>query len=112
MSRKTNQSGAAVQHKKSVKKGFFRSTLGIGILCAAASLIMIVRGISVQPDITANKNTIESLNAQIEAEKARQAEVDEMRANADTDEYIEQVARDRLGMIKNDEIVFIDVSEK
>lgn len=112
MKRTSSQAGAAAQRKKSVKKGFFGRTLGIGVLCAAVSLIMIVRGISIQPDITANKNTIESLNAQIEAEKARQAEVDEMRANADTDEYIEQVARDRLGMIKSDEIVFIDVSEK
>ena len=35
-----------------------------------------------------------------------------MRENSDSDEYIEKIARERLGMVKNDEIVFIDVSEK
>ncbi len=95
-----------------VKKNFFRSMFGLGILCAAVSVIMIARGIAVQPDITANKNLIADLNAQIEQEKARQAEVDQMRENTDTDEYIEKIARERLGMIKNDEILFIDVSEK
>lgn len=94
------------------KKGLLKNTFGIGVLCAAAALIMIIRGISVQPEINANKQTIAELNAQIEAEKERQTEVDRMRENSDTDEYIEQVARDRLGMVKSDEIVFIDVSEK
>ncbi len=73
---------------------------------------MIARGVAVQPQINDNKNKIAELNAQIESEKQNQAEVDEMRGKADTDEYIEKVAREKLGMIKSDEIVFIDVSEK
>lgn len=73
---------------------------------------MIARGVAVQPEINANNNTIAELNTQIENEKQHQAEVDELRDKADTNEYIEKVARERLGMIKNDEIVFVDVSEK
>lgn len=108
----TSKSIAKKKTPSARKKGFFHSTLGIGILCAAVSLIMIARGIAMQPQINSNKNTITELNAQIEDEKQNQAEVDEMRDKADTEEYIEKVARDTLGMIKNDEIVFIDVSEK
>ncbi len=94
------------------KRNFLKSTLGIGVLCALAALIMIIRGISVQPDINKNKQVISELEGEIESAKERQAEVDHMRENADSDEYIEKVARDTLGMVKSDEIVFIDVSEE
>ena len=94
------------------KKSFFGSTLGIGILCVAVSLIMIAQGIAVQPEINENKNTIEALNTEIANANEAKAEVERMSENADSDEYIEKIARDRLGMIKKDEIVFIDVSEK
>ena len=94
------------------KQNFLKSTLGIGVLCALAALIMIIRGISVQPDINKNKQVISELEGEIESAKERQAEVDHMRENADSDEYTEKVARDTLGMVKSDEIVFIDVSEE
>ena len=110
MTQKNTSKSAAKKNTR--KRGFFHSTLGIGILCAAVSLIMIARGIAMQPQINSNKNMITELNAQIEDEKQNQEEVDEMRSKADTEEYIEKVARDTLGMVKSDEIVFIDVSEK
>lgn len=94
------------------KRNFLKSTFGIGVLCALAALIMIIRGISVQPDINKNKQVISELEGEIESAKEHQAEVDHMRENADSDEYIEKVARDTLGMVKSDEIVFIDVSEE
>ena len=97
---------------KRKKQNFLKSTLGIGVLCALAAMIMIIRGISVQPDINKNKQVISELEGEIESAKERQAEVDHMRENADSDEYIEKVARDTLGMVKRDEIVFIDVSEE
>ena len=110
MNKEKKQSGVAERETKKPK--FVKSTLGIGILCAIAALVMIIRGVGVQPDITANKQTIAELESRIEAEKERQAEVDRMKENSDSDEYIEKVARDTLGMVKSDEIVFYDVSEK
>lgn len=113
MTQKNKSKSAAVKNAPQPKRKLkAHSTLFIGIVCAAVSLAFIAKGISVQPQINQNKNTVAELNAKIEEEKQRQAEVDEMRDKADTNEYIEKVARDRLGMIKNDEIVFIDVSEK
>lgn len=94
------------------KKNIFGSMLGLGVVCLVASLIMIVQGIAVQPDINENREAIEVLKSEIEAEKEKKAEVERLSQNADSDEYIEKVARDRLGMVKKDEIVFIDVSEK
>ena len=72
--------------------------------------IMIIRGIMQQPEIIENKNEIANLNEEIEYEKIRQEEVEDMHENVDTDEYIERIARDKLGMIKENERIFVDVS--
>lgn len=72
---------------------------------------MIIRGIMQQPQIIENKSEIAQLNESIEYEKDRQESVEEMRDIVDTDEYIEKIARDKLGMIKADERIFIDVSK-
>ena len=89
-----------------------KSTLGIGVVCALVAVVMIIRGVAVQPQINENKQVVAELESRIAAEKERQAEVDRMKENADSDVYIEKVARDTLGMVKSDEIVFIDVSEE
>lgn len=98
--------------KKTSAKPVLKNTISVGILCGVTALVMIIRGIGVQPDINANKQVIAELEAKIQAEKEYQAEVDRLKENADSDEYIEKIARDRLGMVKSDEILFIDVAEK
>lgn len=47
-----------------------------------------------------------SLEQDIESEKARTEEIEQLREYMLTDEYAEQVARERLGLIKENEIVF------
>ena len=98
--------------KKKSAKPAVKNTVSVGIVCGVVALVMIIRGIGVQPDINANKQVIAELEAKIQAEKEYQAEVDRLKENADSDEYIEKIARDRLGMVKSDEILFIDVAEK
>ena len=39
-----------------------------------------------------------------------QEEIDNIKQNVNTDEYIEKIAREKLGMIRKDEILFIDVN--
>ncbi len=97
---------------KEKKSKVVKSMLGIGIICAIVAIVMVIRGIGVQPSINENREKIAELEGKIAEEKERQAEVDRMKENADTDEYAEKVARDQLGMVKQDEIVFYDVSEK
>ncbi len=82
------------------------------MLCAALVLLMLIKGISVQPDINKQNQQIAELEADINEAYAEQAEVDEMLKNPNSDEYIEKIAREELGMLKEGEIVFIDISEK
>lgn len=80
------------------------------VLTVAVSVFMVIKGMSMQPVIAANYDKAEQIRADIEYENQRIKEIDSMVQKAGTDEYIEKVARDKLGMIKTDEIVFIDIS--
>lgn len=71
---------------------------------------MIFKGIMQMPQIYANKQRIASLNEQIEYEKTRQLEIDELSGKVNTDEYIEKIATEKLGLVKNNSKIFVDVS--
>ena len=46
------------------------------------------------------------LAEQIEEEKARAKEIDELEKYVGTDEYVEEVAKDKLGLVHENEIIF------
>ena len=46
------------------------------------------------------------LAQQIEEEKARAKEIDELEKYVGTDEYVEEVAKDKLGLVHENEIIF------
>lgn len=48
------------------------------------------------------------LERSIVEEKQRTAEIDALRAYMQTDAYAEQVAREKLGLVKENEVVFIE----
>lgn len=83
------------------------------VIIAAACILgiwMVVKGFVIQPVINSNKEQAKELQKQISEEQQRVEEVKGLIEKSGTDEYIERIAREKLGMIKSDEIVFIDVS--
>ena len=80
------------------------------IITAVASVTMIAKGIMLQPAIAANSNQAGKILENIEYENQRIEEINAMMEKVGTDEYIEKIAREKLGMIKADEIVFVDIS--
>lgn len=95
-----------------MKKPKFRLDLisCVVIVTIVACCIMIVKGIMLQPVIAANTEKAKQISEDIDYENQRIEEIDKMMQKADTDEYIEKIAREKLGMIKSDEIVFVDIS--
>lgn len=93
--------------KKELTKKEKRIVAGVFAVAMAA---MLVKGVMQQPQIIQNEDKIAELHEKISYEQKRMDEVDEMKQKVDSDEYIEKVAREKLGLIKNDEIVFIDIS--
>lgn len=71
---------------------------------------MIFRGLIQIPQIITGKTKIAQLNEQIEYEKERQKEVSDLKGKVNTDEYIEKIASEKLGLVKNNAKIFVDVS--
>lgn len=80
------------------------------IVTAVASVTMVAKGIMLQPAIAANRVQAAQIQDNIGYENQRIEEIDSMTEKVGTDEYIEKIAREKLGMIKADEIVFVDIS--
>ena len=51
---------------------------------------------------------VEQLQAEIEAEKARTEEIEEYGKYTQTKKYVEEVAKDKLGLVYEGEIIFKD----
>lgn len=81
-------------------------TAATAIVCVA----MIGKGFAVSPIIAANNEMAAKISEDIDKENRRIEELDAALENVGTDEYIEKIAREKLGMIKANEIVFIDIS--
>lgn len=80
------------------------------VVTAIVSVSMVVKGFMLQPIVSANYKKAELLDYDISCENQRIAEINAMAEKVGTDEYIEKIAREKLGMIRSDEIVFIDIS--
>lgn len=80
------------------------------VLTVVASGFMVVKGIMQQPTVSAFDKRAEEIRESIEYEQQRIEEIDAVMEKVGTDEYIEKIAREKLGMIKSDEIVFVEIS--
>ena len=54
--------------------------------------------------------SIKEKRSQLVAEQERQKEIEELKGKVNTDEYIEKMASEKLGLIKSNAKVFVDVS--
>ena len=93
--------------KSGIKFDMTKAIMAVTVIVAA---VMIGKGIAVQPIIAANNERAAKISEDIAKENQRIEELDNAIKNAGTDEYIEKIAREKLGMIKANEIVFIDIS--
>ncbi len=95
------------QQKRQKKKSKLLTVLFVGLLG-----FMFVRGVMQQPQITRNKQQAAELKHQIEYEEKRIEEVDSLKEKVNTDEYIEKVAQEKLGLVKREAKIFIDAADK
>lgn len=85
----------------------------VSVPAVAVSLVtvfLLAKGVMQQPKITENKEKIEELNSQIAQQEQKIDNLEELKSKVNTDEYIEKVAREKLGLIKENEILFVDVA--
>jgi cell division protein DivIC len=86
-----------------------KSRTGIGII---SFFVLIICGIVVYNKMSLEdqrdkaENQITKLEKQLDEEKEREADIKKQEAYRQTPRYIEDVARDKLGLVYEDEIIF------
>ncbi len=83
----------------------------IGFLVVLIFALYFVYGIiSQQAAISSNEKVITDLTNQVTENKEKLAELRDTKDSYGSDESIERIARDKLGLVRPDEKVFIDVT--
>lgn len=90
------------------KKG--KSKIGL-IILAAVFCYAISIFFDQQSILNKRKSELEAYEAKIEQEKQLNEDILKQKGQIDSDEYIENIAREKLGMIKPDEKVFVDINK-
>ena len=73
---------------------------------AETVLFHICRGSSMRRELEENQEKITRLKQEIEEEELRSKSIEEYRAYTETDQFIEQVAREKLGLLYEGETIF------
>ncbi len=74
--------------------------------------VTFVRGYQIRKSLSVYQTRQEELTSQITKEQQRAKEIKEYGKKTQTDEYIEEVARDKLGLVKPGEIIFRNSSKE
>lgn len=83
-----------------------RSMLAVSAVIVLLMAVVSVNAVSLrEKDRTYQAQEIE-LKKQINAEKERSVQIDELEKYVGTDEYVEEVAKDKLGLVNENEIIF------
>lgn len=75
-------------------------------------VIVAITFIRQQGEINDYNDKIKEINSQINYEQEHSKELQEKDELYSSDDYIEKVARDELGLVKADEKVFVDANSK
>ena len=91
---------------KRVRKNNRRGMMGI-----AAVVLLLLVVLQVQSQKLIRKNDAyriqkTELEQEIQDEKVRAGEIKDLQKYIDSDEYIEKIARDKLGLVYEDEVIF------
>ena len=71
--------------------------------------VLLIQGQSLQKRIQENEQRKEELLAETETEQERTSEIEDMEEYMQSDEYIEKIAREKIGLVKDNEIIFKEV---
>ena len=97
--------------RKTKKKKRATNYNRLGLLAITAVVLLFLGGLymssrNLEQKLQVYEAKKETLNRQIAEERERTVEIDELKAYMQTDAYAEEVARERLGLVKPNEIVF------
>ena len=92
----------AKKRKSQTRIAMVSITFVVGVLFVG----MMGKSVALQNQLSSYDSQIKELDQQIEEEEGRTTEIDDLKEYMKTDEYVEEIARDKLGLVKDNEIVF------
>ena len=79
---------------------------GISLIVLILMLSLMAQSRNLQESLAGYETRAEALSQQIEDEKGRTEEIEALKEYMLTDEYTEEAAREKLGLVKENEIIF------
>ena len=79
---------------------------GISLIVLILMLSLMAQSRNLQESLAGYETRADALSQQIEDEKARTEEIEALKEYMLTDEYTEEAAREKLGLVKENEIIF------
>ena len=95
-----------IERRCAYGKGKKKSLFLVSLVVLMIMVVVAVRSVELQRKIAGYDTQIASLSAQIDAETARAEEIEEYRKYTQTKAYVEEVAKDKLGLVYEGEILF------
>jgi cell division protein DivIC len=80
----------------------------VWVIMSGLIFYFVVTYIKQQEEISLIRAEMRALEHRIKQEKEKQEELLEQKSQINTDEFIESIAREKLGMVKEGERLFID----
>ena len=103
MSQKTKSSRKRARSRRGREQ---RALLVMGLIVGSVGITLTVRGNALNQQIQQNSLKESALEQQLEDETKRTEEIQELEQYMQSDEYIEKIAREKLGLLKENEILF------
>lgn len=99
--------GSAKGKKKTVKIRAARKTMVfITFIVAVLFVTLCILTLNLRSKVKIGTDRAAALENQIVEEQQRTQEIEELENHMKSDDYIEQVAKEKLGMVKDGEIIF------
>ena len=100
-------SGKSTSSKHSNKINTTKTTMmGIAFVVVILFIVMAALSLTLHEKVEADQQKVSVLQEQINDETKRTDEIENLEDYMKSDEYIEQVAKEKLGMVNDGEIIF------
>jgi len=100
--------GAAKRHSKA-RKNYIQNKVaikGITVVVCLLLIILLFHGRSLQEKVKENEVRLSKLQEAYEKEQARTEEIEALQEYMQSEEYIEKYAKEKIGLLKENEILF------
>ena len=94
-----------VRRKKRENLNNRMALIGVTLVVFSLAIAVHLKGLDLEQKDLNYRLREESLMKQVEDEKARAGELEEYRAYVQTKQYVEKVAKEKLGLVNRDEVL-------